>query len=271
MRLISLVCAFVFIGVIPIRGLASLVTFTSGNNSISSPLESSFPPVVVATGTASVSVTSTVIGDGSGTDDPALLAQGNAAISVLGGSLLAQGSGANGTMPRAGIELQNASSLLFVSGSIGEGGSGDSLDRAGILAEGSSHVSILGGSIFTDGSGLRSNTYGIDALGNSQVSISGGTITVANNGGATLAINAADSSQVKIFGNNFNFPLGAIVPLSGTLTGTLPNGGIINWAFSRASTASITLVPEPSTITLLALGAVGLAAMRRRALSSFLR
>ena len=49
---------------------------------------------------------------------------------------------------------------------------------------------------------------------------------------------------------------------SGVLTGTLHSGALLNNSFSISTDASITLIPEPATLSLLALG--GLALLRRR-------
>jgi hypothetical protein len=65
-------------------------------------------------------------------------------------------------------------------------------------------------------------------------------------------------------GTGFNLPCGDITAISGTLTGTLLDGTPINNDVGRASTATIRLVPEPSTALLLAFGLVGIAAGRRR-------
>ena len=68
---------------------------------------------------------------------------------------------------------------------------------------------------------------------------------------------------MEIHGSDFNLPFGDITATSGTLTGILADGTPLNVDFGRASTATITLVPEPSTALLLAAGLVGLATRRR--------
>ena len=89
-----------------------------------------------------------------------------------------------------------------------------------------------------------------------------GTLNISG-GDITSGIIALNDSSVTIFGTGFNLPLGDILGLQGTLTGTLADGSPLNVNFGRASSARITLVPDPSTALLLAAGLVGLA-MRRR-------
>ena len=99
-------------------------------------------------------------------------------------------------------------------------------------------------------------------LGNVQVErlanmeISGGDF-----GGSLFAL---DSADVAIFGEGFNFPNGEIMDITGTITGTLADGTVLDLDFGRASTATIRLVPEPSTALLLASGLAALAVGRRR-------
>jgi hypothetical protein len=96
----------------------------------------------------------------------------------------------------------------------------------------------------------------------SKVTMSGGTI-----GPDLRLINLAeliiDGSDFAIDGIPFDY--GNITSIFGgstlnepfrTLTGTLANGDILNNQFQIGDNASITLVPEPTTILLLGLGAV---------------
>ena len=53
---------------------------------------------------------------------------------------------------------------------------------------------------------------------------------------------ALESSTITIVGGQFNLLLGELTELSGTLTGLLADGTPLNTNFSRASTATITLV-----------------------------
>ena len=136
-----------------------------------------------------------------------------------------------------------------------------------------SKVNMSGGSI---GSGLLT-------WDNSQSVISGGLITSDLNtfndsevfiygGTIEYGLNIQDNSQVTISGTNFainGFPVDygtytASDYTSGILTGILANGGPINNDFGIANNASITLIPEPSTLLLLGLGAVVLRKLLQR-------
>ena len=75
---------------------------------------------------------------------------------------------------------------------------------------------------------------------------------------------ALANAVVTIFGNGFNLPFGDITATSGTLTGTLADGAPLNVNFGRASTATITLVPEPPEFVLLVAGAGFLWVLYRR-------
>ena len=89
-----------------------------------------------------------------------------------------------------------------------------------------------------------------------RIRLAGGTIN-----GSMFAF---DQSEIIIVGSSFNFPLGPLSGTSGSLTGTLLDGSALDVTFGRATTASITLVPEPSTALLLASGLVAMAVGRRR-------
>ena len=65
-------------------------------------------------------------------------------------------------------------------------------------------------------------------------------------GGARNHIVALDNSTITIDGSGFNFPLSALDPLSGNLTGFLSDGSSIDWQFSRDASAQIFVVPEPN-------------------------
>ena len=78
-------------------------------------------------------------------------------------------------------------------------------------------------------------------------------------GGARNHIVALDNSTITIDGSGFNFPLGALDPLSGNLTGFLSDGSSIDWQFSRDASAQIFVVPEPTSATLCLLGTIALA------------
>ncbi len=70
---------------------------------------------------------------------------------------------------------------------------------------------------------------------------------------------AFDSSVITIRGSEFNYDYGEIPDSSGTLTGILTNGDLIDVQFDVYEDASIVLVvPEPATLALLCMGALAL-------------
>ena len=83
-------------------------------------------------------------------------------------------------------------------------------------------------------------------------------------GGSIGGVVALGSGTITIAGIGFNLPLGNITATSGTLTGVLLDGSALSVTFGRASTATIMLVPEPSTALLLATELLVLARKRRR-------
>lgn len=83
-----------------------------------------------------------------------------------------------------------------------------------------------------------------------------------------VGVQLFSEGELTIFGTDFNFPLGDLVPLAGTLTGILSNGDPLNVNFGRSSVGRITLVellpiPEPSTGALIGLALVVVASGRR--------
>ena len=117
---------------------------------------------------------------------------------------------------------------------------------------------------------------------NSQADLSGGSVAVdlyatdysqveIRGGSIGEIISAREYSQITIFGSNFavdSIPVGygpitegtvnELGMLTGTLTGTLLNGDLLNNAFDIDPDASIILVPEPTTLLLVGLGALWL-------------
>lgn len=109
----------------------------------------------------------------------------------------------------------------------------------GLMARENSIVSITGGSL---------GTY-LWASDNSQIIIRGGWV------GNRLDVYS--NSRVLIYGTDFNLGFGKIAETAGRLTGTLESGELINLEFyCPDANASITLVPEPTTLLFLSLGAV---------------
>ncbi len=132
-------------------------------------------------------------------------------------------------------------------------------------ANNSSQITMSGGAVMIELSAkdnsqvtISGGTVGyLNASGSSQVTVSGGIILspleLSNNAnvimkGSNFAINGSPVGFGTILGVN-NWPLRR-------LTGTLANGDIINTLFDIGNDASITLVPEPTTLLLLGLGAV---------------
>ena len=85
-------------------------------------------------------------------------------------------------------------------------------------------VDVFGGS-FPDG---------LFAHDNGQIHISGGELE--------KSILAFETSEITVSGSGFNYPLGPIAALSGTLTGLLSDGTPIDIDFGHATTASITCI-----------------------------
>jgi hypothetical protein len=114
-----------------------------------------------------------------------------------------------------------------------------------------SHAVISDGLIASD----------LNTFDNSDVFVFGGTIE----GG----LNIQSNSRLTVSGTNFainGFPVSygtytASEYISGILTGTLSNGDLINNEFGIANNASITLVPEPSTLVLIGMSVL---CLRRR-------
>jgi hypothetical protein len=78
------------------------------------------------------------------------------------------------------------------------------------------------------------------------------------------------SGKLTIFGSGFNYGAGPISDSTGEITGTLANGAHLTLDFRRTGNGEIDIVtvPEPSSLTLVALGSLGLSVcawLRRKA------
>lgn len=97
--------------------------------------------------------------------------------------------------------------------------------------------------------------FGLETNHDSSAYICGGAI------GGDLEM--WNSSNITIAGNGFNYSYGTLSNMPGVLTGTLLNGDPINNSFYIHDYATMTLVPEPSTILLLGLGGIFLRRRRK--------
>ncbi len=133
-----------------------------------------------------------------------------------------------------------------------------------VVVSDTSTLNVLGGSLewsnFHDSStvNLLGGFFGeyLWARDSSVVTISGGHMS------EFLSVN--DASTVTFVGSGFNYPYGEIPDRSGSLTGTLANGDLINVGFDIDSNASIVLVPEPGSFALLGLGLLSMLSYRLR-------
>lgn len=152
------------------------------------------------------------------------------------------------------INTYNGSSATISEGLIG----------CNVIAHNNSQINISGGEVWL-------NLY---AYNNSRIFITGGVLTdprgAISAGGGYQSI---DNSIITISGNDFqidgvNVGYGEIKNnsgndyLSGHLTGILSDGGYLNRRFEIWEQSSIVLIPEPFTLSLLALG--GLVLLRKR-------
>jgi len=195
----------------------------------------------------------------------------------------------------SGLELYG-SSILDISGGHGHGTAYDSSvinvlsGEMEVQTQGSSRVNFLGGYAEVseaDGSSTWQVRGGsidfLHALGSSAVYVSAGihemlighdTSRIHLSGGSVNMLRAGDpagtsfpgpdSNVIYIAGGPFSYPYGRIPDPSGRLQGVLANGDPINALFETYEQASIVLVPEPSSLLLLGLGAATLLWLHRR-------
>jgi hypothetical protein len=172
-------------------------------------------------------------------------------VSVVGGSLtgfISSGGGFGCTASNTASGLNaRGGSMVSVSGgtftgSISSGGFIDNF-ASGLSAWDDARVSVYGGTfmgIISSGGGGVLRAQGLSAAGNSLVSVYGGSFT-ASGASSNLGLLVLDNAQVTLFGNGFNFPLGPISALTGTITGTLRSGESIDVSFFQSHSGQIIL------------------------------
>ncbi|HCO94684.1 MAG TPA: hypothetical protein DIU00_12165 [Phycisphaerales bacterium] len=172
---------------------------------------------------------------GTASIDHGIYGYGNSQIGIFGGEI-----GYGGIV--SAIHTENYSQATITGG----------LLLGYVIADGYSQITISGGNI-----NIGQTASMILADGHSEITISGGKFSGI--------LRAWNSGQIIIEGRGFNYPVGEITDLAGTLTGTLLSGQTINWPFQRGwsstSPGSITLVDETAIIPVpgaLLLGMLGL-------------
>jgi len=224
------------------------------------------------------SVTSSTSGPGNSTG---ATASNSSTISLLDGKIQSTTSGPGNSL---GVSLANTSKLSisggYISSSTSEGATTTGVRAAdsatitmtdgqilattspglayGVMLFGNSTFEMSGGQLRPFGA--HQSTYGIVANDNAFVRLTGGNVETLSEyiaGNIDLVFNG--SSRLEIVGRNFNYPSGLIAARSGTITGILADNQPFAYVFQRSSSATITLVPEPSAIILLTVGAVLLA------------
>jgi hypothetical protein len=153
------------------------------------------------------------------------------AVRMTGGVVTSSVWASAGVLALSDVEIVGADAGTFCVG-----------DCAGGLHSPNAH--ILGGTIRTDLAG--------DMTG--EVFIQGGVFEGP--------MRATDDSRIFVYGSSFNYPLGEIPDLSGTVTGILATGDLLDVPFERDLDATITL-PEPGALLMLASGIGTLMVLRR--------
>ena len=200
-----------------------------------------------------------------------LLARSNSRVQMLGGAVRTMRMEGSSFAAISGGEiglLQPLESGTHVTISGGRMGIAAADGQVDVSGGDLSFISLSGaasGTVTVTG-GLIRGGIGLNGLGN--LTITGGEVRgqVALNQHNTGRILGGlftqgsltqlfSEGELTIFGTDFNFPLGDLVPLAGTLTGILSNGDPLNVSFGRSVAGRITLVellpiPEPSTAAL---------------------
>jgi len=181
------------------------------------------------------------------------------------------------TLDEVGIDLGGVFNFFngFVAGGVGARSSGIvnmyGGSAGGLSAQSGSTVNLRGGalsgSVAAHNIGSVANIFGgtfrrIHTGVAADVFLYGGTLVTDHTGFPALF--ADEDAILTIFGSDFNFPLGDIVETSGILTGTLADGSPLDADFGRPSTGTITLVPEPSALTVIGPGIAMLSLLYRR-------
>jgi hypothetical protein len=158
-------------------------------------------------------------------------------VNLFGTSLLQLKGGVLGTFVQAG----DSAHIDIFSGNVGGGGTSVAVYEAGTAA-------IYGGVLNGD----------LDAAPGGTIDLMGGSLV-----GDMIA---GDDGTIVVHGTDFNMPFGSVQPITGHLTGTLADGTSLSVNFNRdfRGIGNIILVPEPGSIFLLSIGALGLFAWRRR-------
>jgi hypothetical protein len=129
----------------------------------------------------------------------------------------------------------------------------------GVSVAGNAAFVMTGGKISARGDHQH---IGIEATGHGKATLQGGEIFIEDLNveidGPRGHIVAHDESSIVVRGSDFTRPLGPIEDLAGLVRGRLADGTHFQWEFVRDPTARIVLVPEPSPLALLPIGAVTL-------------
>jgi hypothetical protein len=105
---------------------------------------------------------------------------------------------------------------------------------------------------------------GLLAEDQSRTEINGGRFEFEVGDSTIRHLDVRDEAIVTLFGSGFNYPLfEPLRPLKGRITGTLHDGSPVDWRFQRGPTATILLVPEPTSVLILVTSVIGLAHIQR--------
>jgi hypothetical protein len=251
--------------------------------------------VSAATGTTTLNVVPNGAVQG-GANQDALQISAGGLVNVSGGGVTG-GSAVNGNANAISMNggALNISAGTITGGTIQGGGTGNAL-TVGFLG-GTVNITggmLKGGAVTTGGGGagaiwasagtvtVRSGTIQGGSAGQpgeasagiydagATINIYGGTILPGSSGSLTPALYFTHGTM-NIYGTNFNYPYGALTSGSGTLTGILSDGSPLNapFKFESPSVATMNLVqqapvPEPASLSLLALGTIPLLTRRKR-------